>query len=58
MFKKFFDEMLKATTQKEIDDILYRQDGVDLSFQHDKLSWNDHQRLFKLAEKLVYSVLQ
>lgn len=52
MFKKFIDEMIKANTVEEIEDILYRKDGVDLSFQHDKISWVDHQRLFNLASKL------
>ena len=52
MFKKFFDEMLKATTQEELFDILYRADGVEMSFQREKLNWQDHERLFTLADKL------
>ncbi len=59
MFKKLLDEMLEARTEAEITHILYRvksdtEDwGVDLAFQHEKLSWNDHERLFKLADRLL-----
>ena len=56
MFKKLLDELLAATTQEAITDILYRQDGVDLSYQREKLSWDDHERLFKLAERLSESI--
>lgn len=49
VFNKLLDELLAARTEEEVNSILYRMDGVDLSFQHEKLNWNDHQRLFKLA---------
>lgn len=59
MFKKLFDELLAATTEEEINDILYRNggsdrrdDGVDLAFQHANLTWIDHERLFTLAGRL------
>ena len=52
MFKKLLDELLEATTQEAITDILYRKDGVDLSFQREKISWQDHERLFNLAARL------
>ena len=56
MFKKLLDELLAATTQEAITDILYRKDGVDLSYQMEKLSWDDHERLFKLAARLSESI--
>ena len=56
MFKKLFDELLKAETLDELDDILYREDGVDMSYQRNRLSWQDHERLFQLADRLIYSV--
>lgn len=52
MFRKLFDELLAAQSSDEIDTILYREDGVDLSYQHDLLSWEDHQRLFALASMM------
>lgn len=56
MFKKLLDELLAATTKEAITDILYRKDGVDLSYQREKLSWDDHERLFKLAARLSESI--
>lgn len=56
MFKKFFDEMLAAKAEEEITSILYRADGVDLSFQREKLSWQDHERLFNLAGRLCIAL--
>lgn len=56
MFKKLFDELINAKTAEEVHHILYRlksdsEDwGVDLAFQHEKLNWQDHERLFNLAE--------
>ena len=62
MFKKLMDELLEAKTETEITHILYRvksdkEDwGVDLAFQHEKLNWNDHEWLFKLADRLLETV--
>ena len=59
MFKKLLDELLEAKTQEEVTHILYRSKsetedwGVDLAFQHEKISWHDHKRLFKLANRLA-----
>ena len=59
MFKKLLDELLIAETAEEITHILYRMKsetegwGVDLAFQHEKISWADHERLFKLADRLT-----
>ena len=59
MFKKLLDELLAATTAEEVNHILYRTKnetegwGVDLAFQHEKISWQDHERLFKLADRLA-----
>ena len=52
MFKKLFDQLMAAQTAEEIASILYREDGIDRSFQKEKLSWQDHERLFKLAARL------
>ena len=52
MFKKFFDELLTAETEKRIEDILYRADGVDMAYQREKINWQDHERLFELADRL------
>lgn len=52
MFKKLLDRMLKAETNEEIESVLYAADGVDMMYQKEKITWADHERLFKLAERL------
>lgn len=52
MFKTLFDRMLAANTSEEINDVLYAEDGVDMQYQHGKLTWLDHERLFTLAARL------
>lgn len=63
MFKKLFDELLAAGTPDEINTILYRnggsdrkQDGVDLAYQHEKITWADHERLFQMAARLSLGI--
>lgn len=59
MFKKFVTEMVAAQTEQEVTHILYRvksdseEWGVDLAYQHEKISWKDHELLFDLAEKFI-----
>ncbi len=53
MFKKFVKQLAEATTPNEIENILYGENGVDMSFQKDKLKWEEHQILFKLGSKLL-----
>ena len=57
MFKKFFDELMNAKTEEEINDILYRTDGVDRSFQREKITYQDLERLFCLAERLAKTLV-
>lgn len=52
MFKKFLQEIIDAGSEEELMDIFYRQDGIDMMYQKDKLSWKDHQMLLALINKL------
>lgn len=63
MFKKLLDELLSATTEEQINEILFRnggtdrkRDGVDIAYQHDRLTWEDHERLFILAGRLSKAI--
>lgn len=55
MFKKLFDELMSAETVEQVYHILYRNKsnsedyGVDLAYQHEKICYQDLERLFKLA---------
>lgn len=55
MFKKFVSELAAAKSNEEVLNILYRADGVDRMYQRGKLSWKDHEILFKLAGALAVS---
>lgn len=52
MFKKFVRELVEAETEEEILSIFYRADGIDMSYQHDKITWTDHELLLDLVNKL------
>ena len=52
MFKKLFDKMMAAKTNEERALVLYGEDGVDRMYQKEKITWEDHERLFNLAARL------
>lgn len=52
MFKKFVRELVEAETEEEILSIFYRADGIDMSYQHEKITWKDHELLLDLGNKL------
>ena len=53
MFKKLFDRMMAAQNADEVALVLYAPDGVDMMYQREKISWQDHERLFSLAARLM-----
>lgn len=52
MFKKFLQEIIEAESSEELNKIFYRADGVDMSFQREKISWKEHEMLADLINKL------
>ena len=52
MFKKLFDRLMAAKTNEDRTMVLYAEDGVDRMFQKEKITWEDHERLFNLAARL------
>lgn len=52
MFKKFLQEIIEATSSEELNDIFYRNDGVDMSFQCEQISWKEHEMLANMINKL------
>ena len=49
MFKKIMDNIMNANTADEVATAALE---IDVAFQAGKLNWNDHQRLYKLVNKL------
>ena len=39
-------------TKEEILSIFYRADGIDMSYQHEKITWKDHELLLDLVNRL------
>lgn len=52
MFKEFLREIIAAETEEEMINIFSRSDGIDMMFQKQKLSWEEHQMLLALINKL------
>ena len=54
MFKKFLQRIIEAENQQDaIDNVFYGSDGIDIAFQHDKITWKEHQMLFALIQKMA-----
>lgn len=52
MLKKFLQEIIDAQSEEELMDTFYREDGIDIMYQKEKLSWKDHQMLLALINKM------
>lgn len=52
MFKKFVRELTEAETEEEVLAVFYRPDGIDMSYQHGKISLKDHELLLNLVNRL------
>ena len=55
MFKKFVRMLLEASTEQEVNNVLYGENGVSKSFEKDKIKWDEHEMLFRLAGRICDS---
>lgn len=53
MFKKLFDRIMDAKTPREVELALIDENGVDMMYQREKISWEDHERLFTLGARMM-----
>ena len=64
MFKKFIERIINATNKEDaVQNVLYgtkynesgniTEYGVDMAYQHDKISAKEHEMLFALVEKMA-----
>lgn len=54
MFKKFIERIIAAENRDDaIRNVFYGADGIDIAYQHDKISWKEHQMLLNLIEKMA-----
>lgn len=54
MFKKFVQRIIEAKDKEDaIQNVFYGQDGIDAAYQREKISWNEHEMLLALIEKMA-----
>ncbi len=54
MFKKFIQRIIEAKDKQDaIENVFYGTDGIDMAYQHDKITWKEHQMLLALIEKIA-----
>lgn len=54
MFKKFIQRIIEAKDKEDaVQNVFYGKDGIDMAFQHEKISWKEHQMLSALIEKMA-----
>lgn len=64
MFKKFIQRIIEAENKQDaIDNVFYGtkydddghivEYGIDIAFQHEKITWKEHQMLLALIEKMA-----
>lgn len=63
MFKKFIQRIIEAENREDaIQNVFYGtkfengkivEYGIDIAYQHDKISWKEHEMLLALIEKMA-----
>lgn len=63
MFKKFIQRIIEAKNKEDaINNVFYgttfengtiKEYGIDMAYQHGKLTWKEHQMLLALIEKMA-----
>lgn len=54
MFKKFIQRIIEAENQQEaLEKVFYGDTGIDIAYQHEKITWKEHQMLLALIEKMA-----
>lgn len=63
MFKKFIERIIAAENKQDaLEKVFYGikwedgkivEYGIDIAYQHDKITWKEHELLFALIEKMA-----
>lgn len=54
MFKKFIQRIIEAENREDaIQKVFYGVDGIDMTYQKEKISFKEHQMLFALIQKMA-----
>jgi len=53
MFKKFIKRIIEAKNQEDAwNNVFYGADGIDMAYQHEKISYKDYELLVDLIGKM------
>lgn len=54
MFKKFVKRIIEAGSKDvAMETVFYGADGIDIAFQKEKISWDDHETLLALIDTMA-----
>lgn len=54
MFKKFIQRIIEAENREDaMQNVFYGNDGIDIAFQREKISWKENQMLLAIIEKMA-----
>lgn len=54
MFKKFIQRIIDSENREDaIDNAFYGSDGIDIAYQHEKITWKEHQMLLSIINKMA-----
>ena len=54
MFKKFIQRIIEAENREDaMQNVFYGNDGIDIAFHREKISWKEHQMLLAIIEKMA-----
>lgn len=54
MFKKYIQQIINSKNREDaINNVFYGENGIDMAYQREKISWNDHEMLLALIDKLA-----
>lgn len=54
MFKKLIQRIVEAENREDaIQNVFYGEDGIDMQFQREKITWKEHELLLALIEKMA-----
>lgn len=53
MFKKFIQRIIDAKDREDAyRNVFYGDNGIDIAYQNGRLTWNEHEMLVALIDKL------
>ena len=53
MFKRLIQMIINSANREDaIQNVFYGPDGIDMAYQHDKITWKEHEMLFQLIQKM------